>query len=110
MTVDGLQKICRQLEDVTEDIKWGDHLCFNTKGKMFLVTAPDQSPVSASFKSSDENFAELPEREGFKPAPYMARHKWIYVDDIKRLQAREWKAILQEAHALVRAKPKAKKK
>ncbi len=80
------------------------------KEKCFLVTAPDQSPVSASFKSSDENFAELPEREGFKPAPYMARHKWIYVDDIKRLPAREWKAILQEAHALVRAKPKAKKK
>jgi predicted DNA-binding protein (MmcQ/YjbR family) len=49
---------------VTKDIKWGEHLCFNIGGKIFLVTAPDNVPVSASFKTSDEDFESLPNRQG----------------------------------------------
>ena len=110
MTIEGLQSICNKLKGVTQDIKWEDHLCFNVGNKMFLVTAPDSVPQSASFKVTDEDFAALPEREGFKPAPYMQRYKWIYVDDIKRLNKKEWEYFIRKSYQLIASKLPAKTK
>jgi predicted DNA-binding protein (MmcQ/YjbR family) len=110
MTLENLQIICRQLDNVTEDIKWGHDYCFNVGGKMFLVVAMDNVPVSASFKVAEEIFEEITEREGFKPAPYMARHKWVYTDDINRLNKKEWTHFIGESYRLVAAKLPKKKK
>jgi len=104
MTIEDIQVICKKHAGVTEDIKWEDHLCFNVGGKMFLITAPDAVPVSASLKVSDEAFEELPNREGFMPAPYLARYKWIWMDDISRLSKREWERYIATAHQLVASK------
>lgn len=108
MTIEDIQTICKTFPGVTEDIKWEDHLCFNVGGKMFVVTSPDRLPHTASFKTSDEDFEELSVRPGFIPAPYMARHKWVYVDDINRLSYKQWAHYLKQAHALVAAKLPAK--
>lgn len=110
MTVEDISKICRKLPEVTEDIKWENHLCFNIGGKMFVVTAPDASPVTASFKVDDEDFAELTEREGFIPAPYLARYKWVFVDSISRLTKKEWEVYLKKAYTLIAQKLPAKTK
>ncbi len=110
MTLEAIEKICKSFSDVTEDIKWEDHLCFNIGGKMFLITSPDTTPISASFKTDEETFNELIEREGFKPAPYLAKHKWVHVDDISRASSREWKTLLQLSYDLVKAKLPKKKK
>ncbi len=104
MKLEEIRKYCLALPGVTEDIKWEDHLCFNVGGKMFLVTAPDKHPVSASFKTSDELFEELPDREGIIPAPYMARHKWVFIDDIDRLNKKDWIRFIDIAHQLVFSK------
>jgi len=104
MTIDQIRTLCLSFPGVYEDIKWGDHLCFNVGGKMFLVTAPDNTPVSASFKASDEDFSTLPEREGFIPAPYMAHNKWIFVDSISRFSPKEWSKYLGIAYEIVVAK------
>ena len=101
MEIKDIEKICKSFRGVTEDIKWDDHLCFNVGNKMFLVTAPDKVPPSATFKVTDEEFEMLPEREGFIPAPYMARYKWIYVDDISRLSKKEWRQYLKQSYELV---------
>jgi predicted DNA-binding protein (MmcQ/YjbR family) len=110
MTLEAIQQFCQQLPGVTEDIKWENHLCFNVGGKMFLITSPDDSPVTASFKTSEEKFNELTERDGFKPAPYLAKHKWIFVDDICRLSGNEGKELLRLSYELVQAKLPKKKK
>lgn len=104
MTIVEIREICLSFPAVTEDIKWSDHLCFNIGGKMFLVTAPDNVPVSASFKTSDEDFAALPNRPGFIPAPYMAHNKWIFVDDINRFSKKDWEIYLKKSYALIVAK------
>lgn len=104
MTISEIRDLCLTFPGVTEDIKWGDHMCFNIGGKMFLVTAPDNVPVSASFKTSDEDFEALPNREGFIPAPYMARNKWIFVDDIKRFSKKEWEKYLKQAYTIIASK------
>jgi predicted DNA-binding protein (MmcQ/YjbR family) len=101
MTIEEIQDICKQFKGVTEDIKWEDHLCFNVGGKMFLITSPDQVPISASIKVSDEEFEKLSQRNGFKPAPYLARYKWIFIDDINLLPPKQWNIYLKEAHRLI---------
>lgn len=101
MTIDQLQQICEALPGVTTDIKWENHLCFNVGGKMFMITAPDEVPVNASFKTTDEDFEMLTERKGFIPAPYLARYKWVKVDDVGRLTIAEWKQYAQHAYQMV---------
>jgi predicted DNA-binding protein (MmcQ/YjbR family) len=109
MTLEELRNICLSLDDVTEDIKWGHDICFSIGGKMFLVTSADNSPISASFKVKDEEFAELIERDGFIPAPYLARHKWVLVNDINKVAKKEWKERITLSYELVKAKlPKVK--
>lgn len=110
MTVEDIQKICKKLKGVTQDIKWDDHLCFLVGGKMFVVTAPDHVPVSASFKAKDERFEELSSRDGMAPAPYMARHKWVYVENINKVSKKEWEVLIHEAYAVVALKLPAKVK
>ena len=108
MSIDDISKLCKKLKGTTTDIKWEDHLCFNVGDKMFLITAPDSVPVTASLKVSDDDFADLTQREGIIPAPYLARYKWVYLDDINRLTPKEWSHYIVEAHRLVSAKLPAK--
>jgi predicted DNA-binding protein (MmcQ/YjbR family) len=104
MNIEDLQSICKKLKGVTQDIKWEDHLCFNVGGKMFLITSPDRVPHSASFKVDDEDFAELTSKEGFIPAPYLSRYKWVYVDDINRLTKKQWERYAIKSYQLIASK------
>ena len=101
MTIEDIQSICKKYPGVTQDIKWGDHLCFCVASKMFLITAPDAIPCTASIKVADEDFEEIAAREGFMPAPYLARYKWVWMDDISRLSPREWERFIDNAFQLV---------
>ena len=110
MNLEDLQFICNKLDNVTEDIKWGQDLCFNIGGKMFLVANAEGNPVSASFKTDEETFNELIERDGFIPAPYLARHKWVYVDDINRLSKKDWQQFINHSYEIVKVKLPKKRK
>lgn len=110
MSIEELKQICERLPAITQDIKWEHHLCFNIGGKMFLMTSPDEVPVSASFKTSDEEFDALSSRAGFQPAPYLARHKWVHVDDICRMGKRDWEKYIRLSYGLVYSKLPAKLK
>lgn len=72
--------------------------------KMFLITSPDRFPVTASFKSGDEEFDDLSSREGFQPVPYLARYKWVHVDDIKRVSKKELQILLERSYMLIAKK------
>ncbi|WP_266203544.1 MmcQ/YjbR family DNA-binding protein [Pontibacter kalidii] len=104
MTIEDLQELCRQLPGVTESIKWEHDLCFCVADKMFLVVGLDKAPVSASFKVAAEEFEEMSSRTGFSPAPYLARYKWVALDDISRLAPQEWEQRVRASYALVAGK------
>jgi len=104
MEVEDIQNICRQFPGVTEDIKWGNDLVFSVGGKMFCVAGLDQSPVTASFKVTDEEFEEMSNRPGFKPAPYVAKYKWVFIEDINNMKKTEWKKYLRQSYDLVKEK------
>ena len=103
-TIEEIREFCLSLKGTTEDIKWEHHLCFNVGGKMFLITSPDESPVSASFKTSEELFDTMSANPGCIPAPYMAKNKWIKIDDISRFSMKEWEEILTLSHQLIAQK------
>lgn len=103
-SIEDLQAICSALPAVTEDIKWENHLCFCIGGKMFLMIGLDEVPVTASLKVDEDAFVQLQERRGFKPAPYLARYKWIWMDDITRLSQKEWLQLIENAYNLVAAR------
>ncbi|MES2847672.1 MAG: MmcQ/YjbR family DNA-binding protein [Bacteroidota bacterium] len=110
MNIEDIQSICRTLPGVTEDIKWEHDLVFSIGAKMFCVVGLEQSPTSASFKVTDEEFAEMCNRPGFKPAPYVAKYKWVFIEDINKMKKEEWKRYLQQSYNLVKDKLPAKLK
>ena len=103
MNLDELQAYCTSFPGVVEDIKWGHDLCFCVGGKMFCVTGLSH-PVRASLKVRPEQYAELTERSGIVPAPYMARNYWVLVEDPDAFTQDEWKKYIAQSYELVRAK------
>jgi len=110
MNVEGIQTICRGLIAVTEDVKWGNDLVFSVGGKMFCVVGLEQSPTTASFKVTDDEFEEMSSRPGFKPAPYVAKYKWVFIEDISKMNKKEWQHYLRQSYNLVKDKLPAKTK
>jgi len=85
----------------TEDIKWGNDLCFSVGGKMFTVTGVESKSDGISFKCTPEKFAELVEREGIMPAHYVARYHWVTVTDLKAVTDEELKTLIGGSYQLV---------
>jgi predicted DNA-binding protein (MmcQ/YjbR family) len=108
MTVDDIRNISRAFQSVTEDIKWGNDLVFSVGGKMFCVVGPDHSPTSASFKATDDEFDEVSSRPGFSPAPYVAKYKWVLIEDISKMKRADWEHYIGHSYRLVREKLPAK--
>jgi predicted DNA-binding protein (MmcQ/YjbR family) len=107
MTLESLRRLCLSFPGATEQIQWGADLVFKVGGKMFCVARTDDdrtAGVAMSFKCDDETFAELVEREGIVPAPYMARAKWVGLQEFDTLPARELTPLLRQAYDLVAAR------
>jgi predicted DNA-binding protein (MmcQ/YjbR family) len=104
MNIDQLRKLCLSFPGVTEQIQWGDDLLFKVGGKMFAVTRLEPAKVWLSLKAKPENFAELTERPGIIPAPYLARAKWIALESPDAVPDAELGQLLRESYDLVRAK------
>lgn len=103
MNIETLREMCRSLPAVTEDIKWGHDLCFSVAGKMFCVAGLD-GPLTVSFKVRDDEFDEVSSSPGLRPAPYVARYKWVLVEEIDRLSRMEWEHYVKQSYELVKAK------
>jgi len=104
LDVDWVRDLCLSLPHATEQITWGIDLTFRINGKIFAVTVLEPAKVWLSFKCSAENFAELTERAGIIPAPYMARAQWVALETKDALQKEELAVLLRESFDLVFAK------
>ena len=107
MTLEGIRALCLSLPNATEQIQWGKDLVFKIGGKMFCVACPEPvapPKVALSFKCDDETFAELVERAGVIPAPYMAQHKWVAPEQFDTLGAAELEKLIVRAYEIVKAK------
>jgi predicted DNA-binding protein (MmcQ/YjbR family) len=101
MNAEWVRGVCLSLPHTTESVQWGDHLVFKIGGKMFAVTSLEPGGHFMSIKSSPEESAELVEREGIVPAPYLARSHWVALESADTLPAAELKKLLHRAYELV---------
>ncbi|HET6512747.1 MAG TPA: MmcQ/YjbR family DNA-binding protein [Candidatus Kapabacteria bacterium] len=103
MTLDDIRAHCLALPGTTEDSPWEDHFAYKVGGKMYVITSAT-NPVSMSIKCSEEDFNELIEREGIKPAPYLAKHKWVQLERANVVNARELKTLLTKSYEIIKSK------
>jgi predicted DNA-binding protein (MmcQ/YjbR family) len=102
MTKDQLHAAAMALPGATQDVKWGADQVYSVGGKMFAVT--DLAGTSLSFKATDIAYEALTASGRAKPAPYAARFKWVFFDDLGALDATEVEDWLRTAHQLVATK------
>ena len=103
MNLDFLQQLCNNWPGVTTDVKWGNDFVFSVAEKMFCVCSLEP-PLKIGFKVGDEEFEELSVRDGFMPAPYMARNKWVLVTNPGKVNRNEWEQFVKHSYELVKSK------
>lgn len=108
--VDWVRKLCLSFPEVTEDMPWGDDLCFKVRGKIFtgMVLSDGRFP-RITLKCSPETFHDLLEIEGISAAPYVGRYKWVMLADSNVLPSDELEALIRQSYDLVVAKAPKKK-
>jgi len=104
MDIEWVRQHCLSLPYTTEQIQWGNDLLFKVGGKMFAVVPLEPAPVWLSLKADPEEFAELIENHGVIPAPYMARAKWIAIENERALPRTEVFRLMSKSYAMVFAK------
>jgi predicted DNA-binding protein (MmcQ/YjbR family) len=110
MDVERARAFLLTLPHAVETMQWGDNLVFwvgdkAIGGKMFCLMNLDAGAHGVmSYPAGAERYAELVEREGVVPAPYMARIHWVAVERWDVLRNMEWEHELRAAHAITLAK------
>jgi predicted DNA-binding protein (MmcQ/YjbR family) len=104
MNIDWIRDLCLSFPQTTEQIQWGDDLVFKVAGKIHAVAVLHPAKIWLCFKVAPEKFAELTERPGIIPAPYLARAKWVALETKNALPSDELALLLRESYDLVVAK------
>ena len=98
----GIGKTCLALPGVTLDHPFGDHHdAYRIGGKMFVMVGEEGG---VSFKVSDIAYEILTETGKARPAPYLARAKWVNLPDPDAWDDEELAEHLAIAHRIVAAK------
>ena len=103
MNVDEIREFCLAFPEATENLQWGDDLCFKIGGKIFVTLALTAIPQKVCFKCMPDTFAELIEREDIHPAPYVGRYKWVILDRLDALPQNELRNLIRQSYEMVRA-------
>jgi predicted DNA-binding protein (MmcQ/YjbR family) len=102
MNLERLRRYCLSLPHATNGIQWVDHVLFKVGGKMFAIASLDAAaPYTLSFKCDPETFAQLIERPGIVPAPYLARSHWVALEEFSALSDREIEDHVAASYRLV---------
>ncbi|WP_460415349.1 MmcQ/YjbR family DNA-binding protein [Pseudomonas sp. microsymbiont 2] len=100
MTQEQVAAFCLSLPGAREDYKWGGIRVFSVAGnKMFAVL--DLAGAGLSFKVADELFLGYCDRPGIRPAPYLARARWISMVPPYPMGYAELSDLLRRSHQLV---------
>lgn len=109
MNVDAIREFCLSFPEATENLQWGDDLCFKIREKIFAIMGLDNPRLC--FKCTPENFADLIEREDIHPAPYVGRYKWVMLERLNALGRDELRECIRQSYEMVAANaPKETKK
>ncbi len=79
MTREEFNQFCAQLPQSTHIVQWGNSDVWKIGGKVFAICGWADGAPAFTFKVGELAFEILPEREGVRPAPYLASRgmKWL---------------------------------
>ncbi|GAA0655575.1 MmcQ/YjbR family DNA-binding protein [Brevundimonas lenta] len=98
----GVGRVCLALPGATLDHPFGEHHdAYRIGGKMFAMVG---EMGGISFKVSDIAYEVLTEEGRARPAPYLARAKWVNLERIDAWTNQELAEHLAIAHAIVASK------
>ncbi|WP_426443322.1 MmcQ/YjbR family DNA-binding protein [Bradyrhizobium genosp. P] len=96
---------CLHLPATTKVVQWEGTSVFKVGDKMFALSGGFiERSGGFMFKTSTMAFQLLIEQGFARPAPYLARAKWVQLVGNSALPDAELKAYLDQAHALIAAK------
>lgn len=106
MDAEKVRTFLLKLPHVAETMQWGDNLVFwvgdkAIGGKMFALVNLSSDKAVMSFAAGPERYAELLEREGVFPAPYLARAHWIALEHWTVFAPGELRELLAAARDLI---------
>ncbi len=101
--IEWLRPYCLAFPHVTESVQW-ESLVFKVAGKIFAIAALEPDKYLLSIKCAEEKLAEMVECPGIAPAPYLARAKWIALENEEALPHGQLRALIRESYDLVAAK------
>jgi predicted DNA-binding protein (MmcQ/YjbR family) len=104
MSVESIRRFCLSFPHATENLQWGDDLCFKVGGKIFALLSLSSVPQRLMFKCTSEKFAELVEYEDIVPAPYVGRYKWVSFQRLDVLRWTEVEDLIGQSYEIVAAK------
>ncbi|MEJ8475226.1 MmcQ/YjbR family DNA-binding protein [Roseibium algae] len=106
MTRDDFNAHCAALTATTNVIQWGNASVWKVGGKIFAICSVwgEGNHAKFSFKCSDMSYSLLTQQDGIVPAPYLARAKWVQVENTKAMHEDDLKAYINAAHRLVARK------
>ncbi|WP_442590464.1 MmcQ/YjbR family DNA-binding protein [Pedobacter sp. AW31-3R] len=99
MDIEMFRDYCLSLPGTTEDLKWGDNLCFLVEEKIYVMASLDSG--SLVFKCDPEEFEELTARDGVKQAGHMAKGQWVALMDFDVLPVKELQKRIAGSRSLV---------
>lgn len=101
MIYDEIREFCLTLPYVSEDIKWESLHCFSVTKKIFFAIDIENVIYRATFRTYEEFFDEMTDREGFTQAPYFARRKWVTISDINMISTDEMKNLILTSYRII---------
>jgi len=106
MKLDDFDALCRALPAATYVNQWGGSHVYKVGGKIFAIAAafgPHQG-YAYTFKVSEMSYELLIEQGMARPAPYLARAKWVQLTSGEAMSDRDLSAYIVQAHSLIAAK------
>lgn len=103
MTRDEFNDFCQALKATTNVVQWGNASVWKIGGKIFAVcsTWGEGKHAKISFKCSDMTYSMLPQQQGIIPAPYLARAKWVQIEEAGAMSDEDVKAYIKMAYTII---------
>ncbi len=106
MTRDEFDVFCKGLKGTTHVVQWGGASVWKIGGKIFAICSNWGEGVhhKISFKCNDLSYSMLREQPGFIPAPYLARAKWVQMEQANAMSDDDLKSYIRMAYTIICAK------
>ncbi len=106
MTRSEFDRYCSTLKAATHVIQWSNASVWKVGGKIFAICSHlgrgDAQKIS--FKCSELSYRLLCEQPGIVPAPYLARAKWVQLEEGEAMSDEDIRLYIAEAHRIVAGK------